>query len=166
MSMAHSIETRVPFLDHWLVEYVMGLPQAWKIDSQVNKPLLVQALNGSLPQSVWQRPKMGFTFPFAEWMKQQADTFAEDGSGHSLLNRSATKDVWEKFKAGRLHWSRPWALAVLGAMSTEQGARSRGRRATGKEHGAGCTEQGARGNKPRTGMEASRTSIDVGVFRR
>jgi len=36
---------------------------------------------------------MGFTFPFAEWMMQQADTFAEDGSGHSLLNKAVTKDV-------------------------------------------------------------------------
>ena len=122
MSMAHSIETRVPFLDHRLVEYVMGLPHAWKIDSQINKPLLVQSLNGSLPPSVWQRPKMGFTFPFADWMKQQAEAFAEDGSGHGLLNKAATKDVWRKFKQGRLHWSRPWALAVLGAQSREHGA--------------------------------------------
>jgi asparagine synthase (glutamine-hydrolysing) len=124
MSMAHSLETRVPFLDHRLVEYVMGLPQAWKIGSQVNKPLLVQALNGSLPPSVWQRPKMGFTFPFAEWMKNQADTFAEDGSGHSLLNKAATKEVWRKFKAGRLHWSRPWALTVLGALCSSRFALS------------------------------------------
>jgi len=124
MSMAHSIETRVPFLDHRLVAYVMGLPHAWKIDSRVNKPLLVHALKGSLPQSVWQRSKMGFSFPFADWMKQQADTFAEDGFGHELLNKAATKDIWRKFREGRLHWSRPWALAVLGATSREQGAGS------------------------------------------
>lgn len=119
MSMAHSIETRVPFLDHRLAEYVLGLPQAWKIDHQVNKPLLVHALNGSLPPAVWQRPKMGFTFPFADWLKDQSSTFAQDSFGKGLLDKAATKDVWKKFREGRLHWSRPWALAVLAATSKQ-----------------------------------------------
>lgn len=89
MSMRHSIEVRVPFLDHKLVEYVSSLPPEIKIKSNANKPLLVEAMRDLLPQEIFNRLKMGFTFPFQEWLKE----------------------IDPDFNGG--HWSRFWAKKVL-----------------------------------------------------
>ncbi len=115
MSMAHSIETRVPYLDHRLVEYVMGLPPALKLDGDRPKPLLLAALGDSLPQEVWDRPKMGFTFPFDLWMRQRAEDLESASTSTKWLQRSAVEAIWREYKAGRVHWSRPWTLVVLAA---------------------------------------------------
>jgi asparagine synthase (glutamine-hydrolysing) len=68
MSMAHALEVRVPFLDIEVARYVLSLPGSWKLSRRVSKPLLVEALDGLLPESVWRRRKMGFALPFARWM--------------------------------------------------------------------------------------------------
>jgi asparagine synthase (glutamine-hydrolysing) len=113
MSMAHSIETRVPYLDHKLVEYVAALPEERKAPNGMSKYLLIEAMRDDLPREVWDRPKMGFTFPFQEWLREQAEPLAARSSGRSLLDRTAANDVWTAFREGRAHWSRAWALAVL-----------------------------------------------------
>lgn len=115
MSMAHSIETRVPYLDHRLVEYVVGLPPALKLDRDRPKPLLLAALGDSLPQEVWDRPKMGFTFPFELWMRQRAEDLEAASASTKWLQRGAVEAIWRGYKAGRIHWSRPWTLVVLAA---------------------------------------------------
>jgi asparagine synthase (glutamine-hydrolysing) len=115
MSMAHSIETRVPYLDHRLVEYVMGLPPALKLDRDRPKPLLLEALGDLLPREVWDRPKMGFTFPFELWMRQRAEDLESASTSTKWLQRSAVEAIWREYKAGRVHWSRPWTLVVLAA---------------------------------------------------
>ena len=115
MSMAHSVETRVPYLDHRLVEYVMGLPPALKLDRRRPKPLLLEALGDSLPREVWDRPKMGFTFPFQLWMKERAGDLEAASASTNWLERSAVQAVWREYRAGRVHWSRPWTLVVLAA---------------------------------------------------
>ena len=113
MSMAHSIETRVPFLDHELVEYVFGLPERFKFDSQMNKPLLIKALGDDFPRAVWDRPKMGFTFPFAPWLRQHMESFQPNGSGGGILDKTEAEKIRKGFTEGKVHWSRPWALTVL-----------------------------------------------------
>ncbi len=115
MSMAHSVEARVPYLDHRLVEYVAGLPSAVKLDGDRPKPLLLDALGDALPREVWNRPKMGFTFPFGPWMRQRAFDLKAISASSTWLERSAVEAIWEAYRAGRLHWSRPWALVVLAA---------------------------------------------------
>ena len=114
MSMAHSIETRVPLLDHRLVEYVTSLPARAKLDRRINKPLLVKALGEDLPKEVWNRPKMGFTFPFGEWMKERADELEARSLKQNIFDRKAVEKIWDEFKKGRIHWSRPWATVVAG----------------------------------------------------
>ena len=69
MSMAASIESRVPFLDHVLVEYAARLPDACKISGLTTKRVLRLATKGLLPESIRTRPKMGFPVPFAEWTR-------------------------------------------------------------------------------------------------
>jgi asparagine synthase (glutamine-hydrolysing) len=114
MSMAHSVETRVPYLDHRLVEYALALPISSRLAGGGAKPLLVRALGDALPRAVSSRPKMGFTFPFAPWMRQRADELrAVSLERKAALEPKAVEGVWDGFTAGRLHWSRVWALVVL-----------------------------------------------------
>jgi asparagine synthase (glutamine-hydrolysing) len=120
MSMTHSIETRVPYLDHRLVEYVMGLPPALKLDRDRPKPLLLEALGDSLPREVWDRPKMGFTFPFELWMRQRADELQALSVDQIPLERKAVEGIWREFRAGRVHWSRAWVLVVLASFAANR----------------------------------------------
>jgi len=69
MSMAASIESRVPFLDHKLVEYAATLPDRWKLNGWTTKRVLRESMQGLLPDSILNRPKMGFPVPFANWTR-------------------------------------------------------------------------------------------------
>ena len=78
MSMAHALEVREPFLDHELCEWV------WSVDDDNKFPnypkqLLVEALGDLLPSEIVHRPKMGFTFPWARWMKNELKSYCEEG---------------------------------------------------------------------------------------
>ena len=69
MSMAHSLEVRVPLIDHKLVELMFSIPPSMKTHQGSPKRLLVNSLKLKLPDSVVNRKKMGFTLPFDDWMK-------------------------------------------------------------------------------------------------
>lgn len=108
MSMHHSVEVRVPFLDHRLVEYVSSVQSDLKFDRAVNKPLLVRAVEDAVPQEILARRKMGFTFPLAHWLK----AIPQDTPREPRLAREPKKAVEARFRAGRMHWSRYWATVV------------------------------------------------------
>jgi asparagine synthase (glutamine-hydrolysing) len=78
MSMAASIESRVPFLDHHLVEFAASLPDSWKLAGWTTKRILREAMKGLLPASILNRPKMGFPVPFADWMRSPWNNVARD----------------------------------------------------------------------------------------
>jgi asparagine synthase (glutamine-hydrolysing) len=78
MSMAASIESRVPFLDHKLVEYVATLPDEWKLSGFTTKRVLRESMKGLLPESILNRPKMGFPVPFAGWTRGPWNRVARD----------------------------------------------------------------------------------------
>jgi asparagine synthase (glutamine-hydrolysing) len=118
MSMAHSLEVRVPFVDTRVVDYVLSLPGEWKAPSRVGpKPLLADAVADLLPREFLNRPKMGFTLPFEKWL--QGSLRGEVGSVLESpeygMNAPAVRDVWRRFleKPRAVGWSRPWALYVL-----------------------------------------------------
>jgi asparagine synthase (glutamine-hydrolysing) len=69
MSMATSIESRVPFLDHTLVEFVFGLPDAWKLSGFDTKRILRAAARDLVPREILTRRKMGFPVPFGRWTR-------------------------------------------------------------------------------------------------
>jgi asparagine synthase (glutamine-hydrolysing) len=85
MSMAASIESRVPFLDHKLVEFAATLPDEWKLQGWTTKRVLREAMKGVLPASIVNRPKMGFPVPFATWTRGAWNAVARD----VLLDRRA-----------------------------------------------------------------------------
>jgi asparagine synthase (glutamine-hydrolysing) len=68
-SMACSLEVRAPFLDHELVEFVMGLPSKLKLKGSTSKYVLKNALKNRLPDDIIKRPKKGFGVPIAKWVK-------------------------------------------------------------------------------------------------
>jgi asparagine synthase (glutamine-hydrolysing) len=69
MSMAASIESRVPFLDHKLVEFAAGLPNKLKLRGFTTKWILREAVRELVPAEILSRPKMGFPVPFGDWMR-------------------------------------------------------------------------------------------------
>jgi asparagine synthase (glutamine-hydrolysing) len=121
LSMAHGLEVREPFLDHKLLEHVAGLPGSIKNSKPGYKPLLQAAVKGDVPEEVLQHPKMGFTLPFAEWLKGPLHREVQDvlldqtigGEAADVLDATAVSHVWRRFDEGRANWVRPWALYVL-----------------------------------------------------
>lgn len=119
MSMAHSLEVRVPFLDHALVEFVTSLPQDMKVRKGVPKALLVSALSDLLPDEVVNQTKRGFTFPWAEWLRGPLKAQVENGLAElspalaEVMDAEQVGAVWRDYLGGKTSWSRPWSLYVL-----------------------------------------------------
>ncbi len=119
MSMKHALEVRVPFLDHRLVEYVLGLKDDIKFPHSP-KQLLVESVGDLIPQEIVNRPKMGFTFPWKYWMQNELKDFCVQGldalKGLQVLNEFDVDAKWSDFLSGNntTTWSRLWPLVVLG----------------------------------------------------
>lgn len=118
MSMAHALEVRVPFLDHELVELVLAIPDAIKYPHSPKK-LLVDALGDLLPPEIVNRPKMGFTLPFAHWMKHELRAFCAERltqlGQRAPFDAVLIQQLWQDFLKGKpgVSWSRLWTLVVL-----------------------------------------------------
>jgi len=69
MSMANSLEVRVPFLDHELVDFVFSLPESMKINGSIRKRILQDTYSDILPSELYNRPKKGFEIPLLDWLK-------------------------------------------------------------------------------------------------
>jgi asparagine synthase (glutamine-hydrolysing) len=123
MSMAHSLEVRVPFVDTKIVDYVLSLPGNWKLDrgNSGPKPLLADAMADLLPRDFMARPKMGFTLPFEQWLQNnlrtEVSSVLEDPAALAApaLNANAVRTLWRNFlqKPRAVGWSRPWSIYVL-----------------------------------------------------
>jgi asparagine synthase (glutamine-hydrolysing) len=118
MSMAVSLELRVPFLDHELVEFVLGLPASDKKRGAMPKALLVEACKDLLPESVYRRPKMGFGLPMNSWIRGPLKDLVQSGlseaAARSGLAEGLVQGLYAQFKQGSLHWTRLWSVVVLG----------------------------------------------------
>jgi asparagine synthase (glutamine-hydrolysing) len=88
-----------------------------------NKRLLHETLRHRLPHGAVNRPKQGFTLPFATWMGGELQPFVRDGIAYledqQWIARGAGVAVWDAWTRGAAHWSRPWALGVLGQFLTQ-----------------------------------------------
>lgn len=118
MSMAHALEIRVPFLDHELVEYVMGIPDDLKEPTSPKK-LLVDSLSPLIPDEVVNRKKMGFTFPWELWLRQDLNSFCSDYLGKlgntEYFNSETVQKHWSDYRNGHgtVQWTNIWSLVVL-----------------------------------------------------
>ncbi|MEM3433084.1 MAG: asparagine synthase (glutamine-hydrolyzing), partial [Candidatus Methanomethyliaceae archaeon] len=118
MSMAHSLEVRVPLLDHRLVEVVLRLPESVQNVGGRPKALLIDALVDELPSLIREpNRKMGFSFPFPIWLKRDLGGTLTEGliKMTEVLRRLINVDSYRRFQEiNRHHWSRIWAIFVLG----------------------------------------------------
>ena len=119
MSMANGLELRVPFLDHELVSYVLGVSD--KIKKPITpKKLLVDSCKDLIPESIYNREKMGFVLPYEKWMKEELRSFCEEQlevlKKINYISAPELDKLWKKFLAGHksISWSRLWPLVVLG----------------------------------------------------
>jgi asparagine synthase (glutamine-hydrolysing) len=108
MSMAHGLEIRVPFLDRDLVNMVQSIRSDIKYSGNYPKQLLIDSFKTELPGRIWNRPKMGFSFPFTEWM--QHSEFVKDTMNKSGISGQAN---FKKFTEGEMHWSQLMSLLLL-----------------------------------------------------
>jgi len=119
MSMHHSLEVRVPLLDHELVEYVEALPDSARKKAGTAKELLAESVKDLLPGGAVDQPKRAFTVPWEHWLRGKAGTEVAcrlsmlTPSLASMLDSNAVQSVWRRFLSKRTGWARPWSLFVL-----------------------------------------------------
>lgn len=119
VSMARSLEVRVPLLDTPLVEFVCALPDEARRDKGRQKALLADALKDVLPPEIVGQKKRTFTLPWEQWLRgplqpKLEESFAEIAAPlKDHLKHAGVQNVWQAFLAGRTTWSRPWSVFVL-----------------------------------------------------
>ena len=119
VSMACSLEVRVPLLDTPLVEFMCALPDAARVRPETPKALLRAALEGLLPAEIFQQEKRTFTLPWEDWMRTSLKPRMEASFSNlapalaTHLHSAGVQNVWNNFLQGQTTWSRPWSLYVL-----------------------------------------------------
>ncbi len=119
MSMANSMEIRVPFLDHDLVSYVLSIKDDFK-HSNYPKKLLVDSFEDWLPKEIINRKKMGFVLPWDSWMKNELKDFSYDGlmqlANLESFDMKEVNRLWYCFLSGNklVPWYKIWSLVILG----------------------------------------------------
>lgn len=121
-SMAHSLEVRVPLLDHELVDWVSGLPSSVKLRGQEGKYLLKKGLEGMLPQDVLYRDKMGFAVPIGKWFRGplrerlRSALLEGDMAASGLFRQSVVEKMIADHESGRREYSAPlWSMLMFQA---------------------------------------------------
>jgi len=103
MSMWHSVEVRVPFLDKELMHLVYSIHPDIRYNSKQIKHLLIKAFVDILPESIWNRPKQGFVFPFQQWMSNVPLPYNDNPILANMKNGLAS---------GKTHWSKYWCYGL------------------------------------------------------
>lgn len=109
-AMAVSLETRIPMLDHRVVEFAWSLPLNYKIRNGVGKSILRDVLYKHVPRALIERPKMGFGIPIASWLRGPLRDWAEilldekRLKSEGYFNAKAVQKYWNEHKAGKRDW--------------------------------------------------------------
>lgn len=127
-SMANSIEAREPLLDHRLVSFAWQLPQQFKIRNNQTKWILKHALKEYVPQSLIDRPKMGFGIPLDEWLRGPLKEWAEsllskEGLGDAgIYNVEGVQNMWAQHQSRSMnHQSALWGILMFNAWHRDLG---------------------------------------------
>ncbi|MCP4126199.1 MAG: asparagine synthetase B, partial [Gammaproteobacteria bacterium] len=121
-SMAHSLEVRVPILDHQLVDWISGLSPGLKMRGREGKYIFKKSLQAQLPDAILYRQKMGFSIPLASWFRGPlqdrvrqgllGETMAESG----MFNQRYLSRLVEQHQSGVRDYSSPiWTLLMFAA---------------------------------------------------
>lgn len=126
-AMANSLETRVPLLDHRIVEFALSLPMEFKIREGVDKWVLRQVLYKHVPKSLIERPKMGFGVPLGMWLRGPLKEWCENLISQKRLdeegffNSNIVRTKWEEHLSGKRNWENQlWDVMVFQSWLDEQ----------------------------------------------
>ena len=119
-SMAHSLEVRVPLLDHEVIEYAASIPAAYKLRGSEGKYIFKKMLSALLPAEVLNRPKMGFSIPLANWFRRELkgsferQIFAEQSFIGGFFDTQPIRQWWAQHQRGTRDYAPIlWSLLVL-----------------------------------------------------
>lgn len=120
-SMAHSLEVRVPLLDHEFVELAATIPSSLKLKNGEGKYVFKKSLAPLLPKEVLYRKKMGFSLPLAKWFREnelgplfQHTVLATNARLSDLVSQQTVASLWAAHQSGQRDWSPElWALLML-----------------------------------------------------
>ena len=118
MSMANSLEVRVPYLDHRWMEFILSLPDSYKYEGKFPKRILREIAQKLLPKDVF-GPKRGFTVPIGSWLKGKLRGRVEETLSPSRIKKRGLFDVHyvedqkRKFLSGNGPWEPVWSFFVL-----------------------------------------------------
>lgn len=118
LSMAHSMELRVPFLDHELVEWVAKAPPAWRSQPENPKGIMAEVFAKDLPPAVKGMAKQGFMVPYGRWLREDLRPIAEVLFGRENLNRRGVirheplQQVWQDHLRGSRRDYELWPVFV------------------------------------------------------
>ena len=119
-AMANSLETRVPFLDHRVVELAHRIPLQFKIKDSIGKSVLRDILYKHVPKDLIERPKAGFGIPLAEWLRGPLRPWVEELINSERLVREGylqpdlVHQVWREHLSGKRDWSfRIWSVVIF-----------------------------------------------------
>jgi asparagine synthase (glutamine-hydrolysing) len=119
MTMAHSLELRVPFLDREVMAVAARLARREKIGAGTTKVALRQAMSAVLPKAVAEREKLGFPVPIGHWLMGEEGELARrvllEAQTGEWIDRAAALDLFQRFRAGRpdVTWRQVWVLVVF-----------------------------------------------------
>jgi asparagine synthase (glutamine-hydrolysing) len=126
-AMFNSLETRVPLLDHRVVELAWSLPMSMKMRDGQSKWLLRQVLYQYVPKELIERPKMGFGIPVGEWMRGPLKAWVEELLDESRLRQEGFFNVqlirlrWQEHLSGKRNWQYfLWSVLMFQAWLTEE----------------------------------------------
>jgi asparagine synthase (glutamine-hydrolysing) len=126
-AMGVSLETRVPFLDHRVIEFAWKLPQNLKLHDNQSKWILRQVLYKYVPKDLIERPKMGFGIPIGKWLcgplRDWAESLLDDShiQQQGFFNPTLTRKKWIEHLSGKRNWQHQlWSLLMFQAWINEQ----------------------------------------------
>ncbi len=99
MTMAASIEARMPFMDHELAGFISALPDKWRIRGRTSKYVLRQAMTRLLPRAILERPKVGFRVPVNEWFRGPMQGYLRE---HLQGSSSRTRDLYRQDRLAKV----------------------------------------------------------------